>query len=153
MFDLNLDLENVQASTGFDVMPAGTYSVQVTESDLAETKDGSGAYIKVTLTVIEGEFAKRKLFHNFNIKNKNEQAVQIGLSEIKALILASGATTTKISSPEQLLGLECNVKIKIVKEDGYEDKNRIVSFKKPQEGSVATAGTEVPKDANGKPIF
>lgn len=155
MFNLDLDLTNVEASTGFEVLPAGTYPIQVESAELAKTKDESGAYIKATLLIIgDGPGNKRKLFHNFNIKNKSEQAVAIGLSEIKALIVASGATTTKITSPEQIIGLECAVKIKIIKEDGYEDKNRIVAFKK-QEGLVAegSVGTEIPKGADGKPIF
>lgn len=155
MFDLDLDLTNVEASTGFDVLPNGTYSVQVEDAELQSTKDEKGAYIKTTLVVLTEGFKKRKLFHNFNIKNANEQAVQIGLSEIKALILASGATTTKITSPEQLIGLECDVKVKIVKEEGYEDKNRIVAFKKPVDGSPANSapGSEIPVDATGKPLF
>ena len=154
MFDLNLDLENVQASTGFDVLPPGTYSVQVDAAELQETKDGEGAYIKTTFTIISENYNNRKLFHNFNIKNKSEEAVKIGLSEIKALIVASGASTTKITSPEQIIGLECDVKIKVVKEEGYEDKNRIIAFKKPSGESVAnTGGSEIPLGADGKPVF
>ena len=155
MFNLDLDLTNVEASTGFEVLPNGTYSVQVEAAELCSTKDEKGAYIKTTLVVVGESYKNRKLFHNFNIKNANEQAVQIGLSEIKALIVASGATTTKISSPDQLIGLECDVKLKIVKEDGYEDKNRIVAFKKPSEGSPAAAaqGSEIPTGADGKPLF
>lgn len=157
MFDLDLDLENVQASTGFDVLPKGQYPVQVESAELKKTKDEEGAYIQTTFVIIGGDYANRKLFHNFNIKNKNDEAVKIGLSEIKALIVASGATTTKITSPEQIVGLECDVKIKIVKEEGYEDKNRIIAFKKT-EGSSAPAGSQaaasdVPKGADGKPIF
>lgn len=166
MFDFNLD--EVEASTGGSV-PKGTYLVQVEKSELAETKNG-GQMIKIQFDIVGEQQNGRKLFEQYNIVNANPEAVKIGLGQIKTLVLASGASLSKFTSPEQLVGLECLVNVKQY-EDEYGEQNSITSYKKlvaTQPAVIHTAATtqqmvEQPgqatqaaqgaQGANGQPVF
>ena len=150
MFEFNLD--EVEASNGGPV-PAGTYLVQVEESELGETKKG-GQMIKVMFNIVGEQQNGRKLFEQYNIVNDNPKAVEIGLGQIKSLVLASGASISMFKTPEQLIGLECLVKIKVY-EDDYGEKNSITSYKKlgGTETRTAPKQEDLPKGDDGKPIF
>lgn len=144
MFDFNLDEVQEQSS----VIPAGKYLAQVESVELKDSKSG-GKYISAQFNVTDENQNGRKFWHLFNIANSNEMAVQIGLGQIKSLVVASGASLSRFTSPEQLIGLECAVNLG-VKSDEYGDKNVAKSFTKPTE---LPADSELPKDANGNPIF
>lgn len=154
MFEFNLD--EVEASTG-GVVPKGTYLVQVEKSELADTKSG-GKMIKVQFNIVGENQNGRKLFEQYNIANDNPQAVQIGLGQIKSLIMAAGANISMFKTPDQLIGLECLVNVKVY-EDEYGEKNAITTYKKlnnsvPQ-NEVGGLGHSngVPHGADGKPVF
>jgi hypothetical protein len=123
-----LDLSNVEETGGFEAMPAGKYPVRVIEAELSDTKDGTGQYIKVQLEVIGDDYTNRRLFHNFNIKNKNPKAVEIGLGQLKSLLTKAGSKKTKITSPQDLINLEAVASVKIRKSDEYGDQNVVAGF-------------------------
>jgi len=147
MFDFNL--EEIEASNG-GVVPKGTYLVQVEKAELADTKSG-GQMIKVQFNITGEQQNGRKLFEQYNIANANPQAVQIGLGQIKSLVVASGANLSKFTSPDQLVGLECLVNVKEYTDD-YGEKNSITAYKKLDNGAPKQAA-ELPKGPDGKPIF
>lgn len=74
-----------------EALPKGTYRVLISNSEGKVTQNGTGRYIAMTFDIIEGEFQRRKIFHNFNIKNDSEMAVKIGLSDLKCLLEAIGS--------------------------------------------------------------
>lgn len=148
MFDFNLDEVEAQSN----LVPKGVYLVQVEKAELADTKSG-GQMIKVQFNITGEQQNGRKLFEQYNIANENPIAVQIGLGQIKSLVVASGANLSKFQSPQQLIGLECLVNVKEY-EDDYGAKNAITNYKKLE--SVPGTGVsvdELPKAADGKPIF
>ena len=110
--------------------------------------------IKVQFNIVGEQQNGRKLFEQYNIANKNEEAVKIGLGQIKSLILAAGANISKFTSPDQLIGLECLVNVKVY-EDDYGEKNSITSYKKlgGNNPGTGTQESELPKAADGQPIF
>lgn len=73
----------------FEPLPKGSYTIALTEWTPQTTKDGTGKYLKCTFTVTEGEYAKRKLWHNFNTLNKSDKAMEIGLESLKQFLLAA----------------------------------------------------------------
>lgn len=127
-FNLSIDLNNVEADSGGSVLPAGSYHCQVESSELKQTKDGQGHYFNVMFDVIGEKFNGRKIFHIFNIQNKSEKAQQIGLGQLKSMVVASGGEVTKITSADDIVGLECMVKVKIQNDPKYGESNRVVSF-------------------------
>lgn len=85
-------------SMEFEVLPAGWYPAEIVKSELKTTKDKTGKYIalkfKITDDVeIKGEEVKsngRFVFTNLNIVNKNETAVKIAMSDLKAICESIG---------------------------------------------------------------
>jgi Protein of unknown function (DUF669) len=96
MANLSFHMEGVddaaiEASTGRpDPLPAGTYQLQPEEFELAQTKDGTGIVVKATFGVVTGQCEGRKVFSQYNIRNKSAQAQAIAIGEFKALCLGCG---------------------------------------------------------------
>lgn len=151
------DLNEYEANNGGPV-PKGSYLVQVEKAELVDTKTG-GKMIKVQFNIVDENQNGRKLFEQYNIANANPQAVQIGLGRIKSLVLAAGANIAKFTSPDQLIGLECLVNVKVYEDGEYGEKNSITAYKKVggnvpanEVGGVGRTNG-VPHGADGKPVF
>ena len=135
------DLSNVKAQ-GNETLPAGKYVCNVTNAEMKDTKDGSGAYIRAELTVADGEAKNRKLWCNFNVRNKNEKATAIGLSQLKALLVAANhPNPDKLGSVTELCGLTVGVKTKI-KTDEYGEKAEVSYYYSL--GKEAQGSQEIP---------
>ena len=148
-FQLSNDFNQVEESDGFELLPKGDYKFRATDIQLKSTKDGSGKYFNVTFDVTEGPLEGRKVFQNFNVVNKNPDAVQIGLGEIKAWFRACyGDQVDQIgqlmaSHVAQLEGVEFVATVGIEKDKSgqYGDKNKIVKFK-PQGTALDQPATQ-----------
>ncbi|HWV46990.1 MAG TPA: DUF669 domain-containing protein, partial [Nitrospira sp.] len=148
MAELNLDFTNVAPDTGFELVPDGWYNLMVDESEIKPTKDGTGAYLNVRITVIDGPMANRKIFTMFNIRNANPVAQEIAQKQLSAL--AHAVNVLVVKSSEQLHGIPFKGKIKTQKgglidkndKDGgrYEDRNIISVYKNINEQVGDTAG-------------
>ena len=100
----------------FEPIPAGEYVVQVTDSDIKDTKDGTGKYIKLEMTVLKGEFKGRKIWNNLNIINKNPVAVEIAQKELATICRAVGKSV--IQDTQELHGKPFIMKVRIVPAKG-----------------------------------
>lgn len=90
-FDEQFDDRSIEASTGTpEPVPAGEYTMQVDKTEASPTSDQTGVKLVVAFSIVSGEYEGRKVFANFNVRNKNHQAQTIGISELKALALACG---------------------------------------------------------------
>lgn len=114
------------ASGDFEPLPAGWYPATVDAAEVKPTKSGNGKLLAITLTVIGEHFANRKLFHRINLANPNTKAVEIGMRELAALGLACGLAN--VTSSQELVGHDINVKVKVNKEEGRDPDNRVVTF-------------------------
>lgn len=124
MFDL--DLSGVKEQKGFEVLPAGKYVATCTNAELKDTASGTGQYIKIELTIKSGANEGRKLYTNFNVKNQNEQAVSIGLGQLKSFLTYSKyANPEKLSNINDLCGLTVGVKTKVKSDDQYGDRAEV----------------------------
>lgn len=142
--DILNGIKNAEA-TNFDPIPEGEYTVKVSKTELKDTKDMTGKYINAELSVLGPKFQGRKIFTRFNIRNNNEQAMQIGQRQLKELMLASGMTPEQIAGfkdTDQLMGLTCNAKI-IIREDKsgkYDPQNDVKRYLKLNTKTPAPAG-------------
>lgn len=137
-----LDLSEVKESS-FECLPKGDYVVVVSDAEVRDTKDGQGQYLRVTLEVQEGEFDSRKIFTNFNIKNKNQQAVQIGLGQLKKMMRCAGATSYQLNSAQDLCGLRVMAKVDI-KKDEFGENNIVKDFLAVPLYSACATSSDVP---------
>lgn len=93
MAKLNFDSRAVEPQAPRDdtPLPAGLYTVEITNSEVKPLKSGNGTGLALEFTVIDpAEHAKRKVWQNLNIQHTNAQAEQIGQAQLSALCRAVG---------------------------------------------------------------
>jgi hypothetical protein len=72
-------------------LPAGLYTVEITNAEVKDLASGNGTGLKLEFTVIDPEqHARRKVWQNLNIKHTNDQAQQISQAQLSALCRAIG---------------------------------------------------------------
>ncbi|CAB4214922.1 Protein of unknown function DUF669 [uncultured Caudovirales phage] len=86
MASLNFNAAEVEPQQTFDALPAGRYEVIITDSEMKETKAGTGEYLMLTFEVVgDTKHTGRKLWTRLNLVNKNATAVQIAERELSAI--------------------------------------------------------------------
>jgi len=130
---LNLDLTNVKNETPkqkYEPVTEGWYCVEAEDAEVKETKDGTGEYVKVKFRITSGPFEGRVVYNNFNIKNKNDKAVQIGMSQLKKFMGATGLLDCeKLANVGDLCGKAVAAKLKIRRDETWGDSNVVTSFR------------------------
>lgn len=134
------DASQVAPSTGYDVIPKGEYVMRITDSDVVPNSAQTGTVLKLTLEVVSGEYAGRKVFDQLNLTNPNEMAVKISRERLSAYCHATGVI--QLQDSQQLHGIPfvAKVKIKVDKNGVYDDRNEIASCKKMEQGAGAPQG-------------
>lgn len=128
---LNFDATQVNPNDEYTPIPAGSYPVIITESEIKETKNGSGNYLKVALEVQGGEFQGRKIFHNITLQNQNPTAVSIGQRHLSQICHAVNVLQVKDSADLHYKPMIAVVKIR--KGDGqYGDSNEVQRYEAAQ---------------------
>ncbi len=155
MADLyGFDANNVDPARDFEPIPAGKYLAVITESELKETKSGSGRYLQLTFVIIDGPHQGRFLWARLNLDNPNATAVQIAKAELSAICRAVGVLAPHDSTELHDLPLVIHVKCKkrpdtgdITNEiKGYSAKASLTESATPPKPAAASAPTP-----NGKP--
>ena len=141
----DVDFSNTgELMDGFEPFAPGDYVVQLESAERKVTKSGDGEYLKCTFVVAEGVESGRKVFHQFNLWNKSEQARNIAKAELNAICLAAlgqDAQTVKDSSLLEFKKFVAEVKyVPEDKEKGYKAKNELV-FRK---GTIHAVGAAAP---------
>jgi hypothetical protein len=62
------------------------------------TKSGSGQYLQLTFSILQGEHKNRKVYARLNLVNDNVTAVKIAKSELAAICQAVGVAEIKDSA-------------------------------------------------------
>lgn len=139
------DARKVDPTTIFDPLPAGKYLVAITDSELKATKSGTGKYLQLAFTVLEGEYKNRILWSRLNLENPNATAVKIAQSELSAICRAVGVMTPRDSVELHNIPLTIGVKLK-KRDDTGELSNEIVSYAKKEDaqGRPVQAATDTP---------
>lgn len=94
------DATQVEPSAGFEVIPAGKYHVQIVNSEMRETKAGTGNMLWLEMSIMDGPHANKRLFDRLNLVNPNQQAVEIAQRTLSAICHATGQMS--VSDSEQL---------------------------------------------------
>lgn len=118
-------------------VPAGHYLAVIsdTESKLTRKAQESGNkndgfYLSITFDIIEGPCQGRKVFHNVNLLNQSEKAVQIGRHELAAIYRALGLENVK--TDEELRDKPLMIETFIEVSDGFPDTARVKKFSAAQ---------------------
>jgi hypothetical protein len=122
----DLNLKDVKAND-FQVIEPGEYPAVITKSEMKPTKDGSGQRLNLTLQILSGKYQNRTLFDGLNVKNKSQQAEQIGRSQLKAVCVAVNVPDPKVS--EELHNKPLMIKVAVGKDQNGNPRNEIKGYK------------------------
>lgn len=146
------DANTVAPATEYQALPSGEYLMAVTESEMKETKGGTGQYLQMTFTVLNAavqEHLGRKVFVRLNLINANQTAVDIAQRELSAICHAVGVL--KLQDSQQLHDLPMCCKVAHLPAKGeYAESNKISAYKPASEygkgkpGAVAAPRPGVP---------
>jgi hypothetical protein len=132
-------------SAALTPIPNGDYYLMATTAQVRPTKDGRGQLVFAEFTVMEGPYAKRKIFQNFNIVNPNEIAQNIGRAQLKAWCEACGKYACE--DTDELLNAPFKGRVGIEKgTGGYADRNIVATF------LPATAAQPAPAQVAETPV-
>jgi len=138
------DASQIEPMTTFDPIPAGKYLAMITASEMKPNKAGTGSYLELVFTILEGEHKGRQLWARLNLENPNELAVKIARAELSAICRAVGVLTPRDSVELHNLPLVIRVACK-KRKDTDEIANVIKGYEKresangkPQQGQSST---------------
>lgn len=83
-----------------EILPVGDYTMQITQSDLRDTKAGDGQYIWLELEILGPKYVGRRYWERVNLFNKNETAVRIAKKTLGSICKAVGVA--EFQDTEQL---------------------------------------------------
>lgn len=125
----------------FSPLPSGAYEVEIADSEVKDTKAGTGCYLALELTVIGPTGAGRKVWQNVTLKNASAEAESIGQAQLSALCRAVGIPVLKDS--DQLFQKVLRVRLGLEKgKDGHPDRNKVTAWEAM--GAAATPAASRP---------
>ena len=96
--DLNgFNALEIEPATSYEPLPADWYKVVITDTEEKPTKAMTGSYLQLTIEVIEGQHAGRKVFDRLNLKNPNSVAVEIAQRSLSSICRSIGVNNPKDS--------------------------------------------------------
>lgn len=130
----------VDPRDNFDPLPPGNYVGEIIESDVVNTKSGSGQMVKLTWKIIEGDYEGRRIWDQINFRNANEVAQRIGQQALAEVCAACGIRGP-LCNTEHLHGMPVRIKVKIGKaQEGLDPRNKISRYA-PYDAASAPAPT------------
>ena len=144
MPELNFNSENFAPIGDFSPLPIGEYLCTITSSEKKQTnpKDGrvQSSYINLTLTIQDGEYKGRKLFHGLHIDNPSVEAAEIAKRTLSAICAITGVPRPKMT--EELHDKPFVVKVSIRPASGaYQPTNEIKAWKYADGSSIKQKST------------
>jgi hypothetical protein len=122
-----------EAAAGFDPIDPAWYPLEITGANVKDTKAGDGKVMPMELTVLDGKFAGRKIFHRINLANPSAKCVEIGMRELAAIGQALGLQALRDTA--ELIGGKFLGKVTVRKDEGRDPDNEIKGWK-PLDGAT-----------------
>lgn len=121
-----------------DIWPAGDYLVEITKSEMKDTKSKTGKYLSLGFKCIEGKQKGSMVFTNLNLVNDNETAVKIAYSDLKKICTAVGKPN--ISDSSELHAIPLKIKVTVRPDDDDFPGNDVKKYM-----AVGKASSSAPK--------
>lgn len=125
---INFNATEVPEDEGFSIIPAGTYNAHIIQSEMKDTKAGTGQYLECRLQILDEPYTGRLVFERFNLVNPNETAVKIAQRSLAEL--CNACDLEEIEDSEELHGIEFQVELKVNPPKGdFPESNSVKKFK------------------------
>lgn len=139
----------VEPNAPREPVPAGWYKAVISATEEKPTKAQTGSYLQLTVEIIEGQHAGRKVIDRLNLNNPNSTAVEIAQRTLSSICRAVGVITPR--SSEDLMDKPMMVKVKVKPGDAnYGASNEVDDYQPkdkspaPEAASGDTGGAAVP---------
>ena len=153
MAQFSFDTNNVAPrENNYELLPAGWYTAQVTESEIVPLKSGQGQALKLTFEVLSDGYRNRKVWARLNVRHSGSaQAEQIAQQQLRELCDSIGIV--RMQDTVELHNKPVQIKVKVRKSDDpqYEDQNEVVGFKPVGAGAPTAAPSFPPQRAATPP--
>jgi len=121
------DASVVEPTTDFDPLPAGKYTAEVTASDMRPNSKGTGEFLWLEFSVLDGPYAGRKVWAQLNLVNPSQQAVEIAQRELSALCRAVGKL--RVQDSIELHNCPVEITLKVRNDVEFGPSNTIRGYK------------------------
>lgn len=148
MAQFQFDTNTVEKrESNYELLPAGWYTAQVTESEIVNLNSGNGQALKLTLEVLSDGYRNRKLWARLNVRHNNPTAEKIAQQQLRELCDSIGVV--RMQDTGELHNKPVQVKVKIRKDDSgqYEDQNEITGFKPTANATAPVGARQIPTGA------
>ena len=134
------DATEVAPAVPLEVLPPGKYLAHLIESEMLPTKAGDGQLLKLVFEVLDGPAARRKIFDQLNLVNRNEQTVEIAQRTLSAICHAVGQVHVSDSEQLHFKPLIVTLKVEPAGPDRYgvhrEARNKVGGYAPAQQGAA-----------------
>jgi|SRR5271157_478540 len=138
--DYNAD--KVEPTGAFDPLPAGEYVVWIEHgTDMKDNKQGTGQYLKLVYSVVEGPYQGRKIFENLNLhfddveeNEKHAMAVKIANDKLRQICFAVGNHTPRDTEELCEIAFVARVGIKKGNDEFPDPQNKVTKCRALSEG-------------------
>lgn len=147
MASFSFDTSTVEKrENNYELLPAGWYVAQVTDSDIVTLKSGNGQAIKLTFDVLSDGYRGRKVWSQLNVRHNNPKAEQIAQQQLRELCDSIGVV--RMSDTTELHNKPVQIRVKVRTDDTgqYEPQNEVAGFKAAG-GATAPAVPLAPRAA------
>lgn len=132
--------ENVEPNAPRDPIPAGWYRAVIEASEEKPTKAQTGSYLQLTIQIIEGDHAGRKVIDRLNLNNPNATAVEIAQRTLSSICRALGIMTPRDSQDLHDKPMMVKVKVKPASGD-YSASNEVDDYAAVEAKAAAAAAS------------
>lgn len=129
---LVFDMDAVEESS-WEILPKGTYDCIIEDAKFAMSKSSNKPMWNVTLAVVDGEYANRKLFTYISFSEKALPMTKKQLNRIAPDLISKTFDPKKIADEGSLVGIQVRAKIIIEPYEG-ENKNKVTDLLAPTNG-------------------
>ena len=153
-----MNFNDAEIQNGFDLIPANTIAKarlvikagnDPNDQFITHGKNGDTAYLNCDFIILEGKYAKRKIFDKIGLEG-SDKWVNMGKARIRAILESAKGINPKdmsetavqarqINSFDELNNLDVVIKIGVEhdKSGQYQDKNRVTAIITPDHFSYA----------------
>lgn len=142
MAQINFDTNNApKRENNYELLPAGWYTAQVTESEIVPLKSGQGQALKLTFEVLQEGYRNRKVWSRLNIQHRGSpEAERIANEQLRELCESVGIVRMTDTVELHNKPVQIKVKVRVSNDPQYEDQNEVNAFK-PAGSGVAQVGS------------
>lgn len=134
-FSFNANSVSVEA-TSFTPIPAGNYNAKVTEAAMRVLKSGKGRALALTFEVLDGQFARRKIWHTLNVEHESTDTRGYAQKDLSILMRCINVPNIEENTLHQLCNKPLKIRVVIKQDATYGDKNEIKGFEALGQGAM-----------------